>query len=987
MTSPIVARLLEKKEAGACLRSFEEDFAPSSEILWEQAKNLAEKKFGDWPIIDAMDWAQLWFESKGGYWSTYISEEVLEEASKSGDSSLHDWFTKSKSSDGKPGWVQLGGKYAGKPCARQPGQTTKPKCGSSKMKRNLNKDEEEAAFRRKNRQDPNPDRRGKAKNVATEEVVLEGEKDACYHKVKARYKVWPSAYASGALVKCRKVGAKNWGNKTKKESYEMFDEGLKKRLAAAGAAATLAAAGGGAGAKAATHHSGSVNFSSKPVAAKATDKSVKSAVSKAIANPGTSHSASSEKGRRENKVGVSYSMTHTPSKSEKTEKKKDKDKSEKKRSGKHGDPGKPNKPGKPSAKTPSGPRVRGNSGGGSRDRAPEVRSTTSRTGGSTLTKGNRSSSTGGKTLFKFEYEPEGDVVQERVGGAGTLVRQGVKYGGKKGGRAVQKGTTAATKAGKKMAADAKKGSEGAGKGEVRGAAIGGTLGALGGTLIPDGPAMVAGEIAGGYLGSKVGGAIGKKFDKKKPVKEDLTQIDELVNPKINLPFSGDRITHNHGGGGAGAVLGGAAAAGLGAAAMALANRKKKKEEEEEKKKQSKTTNESITAASLGTAAALGAVGGLASGVAGAVGNKAATDAMKKKKKEEEEKKKNLPEACWKGYEKKGMKTMFGKRYPNCVKKKATKEEVEMKTEAYYGGEEQRKKDEKKAAYEKQLKKMLPKRAFDSTGAELDPRSGKRLKEELLPSRNGLMYQILFIWRGKLMNMKLFFPSIRKLDRKQIETSIQKFYPGAMVQRYDLSRFNPSQAYLTAPVHEETIQEKKDHEYSMARSELKTIKNAASRLEKKMGKKGEGELKAWVQSKITKAADYIDTAADYVTNEETIQEKKDLCNHTPKGEVCDVHGDKDCSVKEENIEEGKGMEGMTLKGGHKRPTDQGAGLTQKGVEKYRRQNPGSKLQTAVTTPPSKLKPGSKAAKRRKSFCARSRGWTGERGKAARRRWNC
>ena len=54
---------------------------------------------------------------------------------------------------------------------------------------------------------------------------------------------------------------------------------------------------------------------------------------------------------------------------------------------------------------------------------------------------------------------------------------------------------------------------------------------------------------------------------------------------------------------------------------------------------------------------------------------------------------------------------------------------------------------------------------------------------------------------------------------------------------------------------------------------------------------------------------------------------------------------------------------------------------------RRKNPGSKLKTAVTTPPSKLKPGSKAAKRRKSFCARSRGWTSERGKAARRRWRC
>lgn len=44
----------------------------------------------------------------------------------------------------------------------------------------------------------------------------EGSKDACYHKVKSRYKVWPSAYASGALSKCRKVGAANWGNKSKK---------------------------------------------------------------------------------------------------------------------------------------------------------------------------------------------------------------------------------------------------------------------------------------------------------------------------------------------------------------------------------------------------------------------------------------------------------------------------------------------------------------------------------------------------------------------------------------------------------------------------------------------------------------------------------------------------------------------------------------------------------------------------------------------------
>ena len=62
-------------------------------------------------------------------------------------------------------------------------------------------------------------------NMMTEAQFDEaaGEKDACYHKVKARYDVWPSAYASGALVKCRKVGAANWGNKSKKESIEEYD--------------------------------------------------------------------------------------------------------------------------------------------------------------------------------------------------------------------------------------------------------------------------------------------------------------------------------------------------------------------------------------------------------------------------------------------------------------------------------------------------------------------------------------------------------------------------------------------------------------------------------------------------------------------------------------------------------------------------------------------------------------------------------------------
>ena len=73
-----------------------------------------------------------------------------------------------------------------------------------------------------------------------------------------------------------------------------------------------------------------------------------------------------------------------------------------------------------------------------------------------------------------------------------------------------------------------------------------------------------------------------------------------------------------------------------------------------------------------------------------------------------------------------------------------------------------------------------------------------------------------------------------------------------------------------------------------------------------------------------------------------------------------------------------------KGRNFRTVEEGAGMTAKGVASYKAKNPGSKLQTAVT---GKVKPGSKAAGRRKSFCARSIGWTGERGKAARARWKC
>jgi hypothetical protein len=124
----------------------------------------------------------------------------------------------------------------------------------------------------------------------------------------------------------------------------------------------------------------------------------------------------------------------------------------------------------------------------------------------------------------------------------------------------------------------------------------------------------------------------------------------------------------------------------------------------------------------------------------------------------------------------------------------------------------------------------------------------------------------------------------------------------------------------------------DYEGEMSRGELKSLIANAQELLKMLGE--DEEIEAWVQSKITKAADYISSVRNYMVGD-TVNE----------------------AVAAWQRKEGKNPEG---------------GLNKAGVESYRRANPGSKLQTAVTTKPSKLKPGSKSANRRKSFCSRMQG---------------
>jgi len=175
------------------------------------------------------------------------------------EGSLHKWFKGSKSKDGKPGWVNV--KTGGTCASDEPGEGT-PKCVSSSKRASMTKAERESASRRKKAADPNQQQKSgaakptyvatdkkkkdvnekcwdgytqkgmkkKGKKVVPNCVKEEdkkgkgsGTKDACYHKVKASAKVWPSAYASGRLVQCRKKGAANYGN-SKKEEVEYTTE-------------------------------------------------------------------------------------------------------------------------------------------------------------------------------------------------------------------------------------------------------------------------------------------------------------------------------------------------------------------------------------------------------------------------------------------------------------------------------------------------------------------------------------------------------------------------------------------------------------------------------------------------------------------------------------------------------------------------------------------------------------------------------------------
>ena len=155
------------------------------------------------------------------------------------EGNLHKWFKGSKSKDGKSGWVNV---VTGDTCASdKPGEGT-PKCVSSSKRASMTPAERKSAQSRKKKADPNQQSKSGAakptyvstdpKKKMKEEMEINeadkkgsgsGKKDACYKKVKASASVWPSAYASGRLVQCRKKGAANYG-KSKNEEFMALPE-------------------------------------------------------------------------------------------------------------------------------------------------------------------------------------------------------------------------------------------------------------------------------------------------------------------------------------------------------------------------------------------------------------------------------------------------------------------------------------------------------------------------------------------------------------------------------------------------------------------------------------------------------------------------------------------------------------------------------------------------------------------------------------------
>ena len=152
------------------------------------------------------------------------------------------------------------------------------------------------------------------------------------------------------------------------------------------------------------------------------------------------------------------------------------------------------------------------------------------------------------------------------------------------------------------------------------------------------------------------------------------------------------------------------------------------------------------------------------------------------------------------------------------------------------------------------------------------KKGKKMVPNCVPVNSESTDSLDYTWNTPIRERAdRYCPKCEKLERRSECKYGPKYWDMFSLPAEVIS--SKKDYNITMP-HPGNMPEEKDHEYSMARSELDTITNAAQRLKKK--RKGEGNIEAWVQSKITKAADYIDTAADYIDSRESkVNENVDI----------------------------------------------------------------------------------------------------------------
>ena len=354
------------------------------------------------------------------------------------------------------------------------------------------------------------------------------------------------------------------------------------------------------------------------------------------------------------------------------------------------------------------------------------------------------------------------------------------------------------------------------------------------------------------------------------------------------------------------------------------------------------------------------------------------------------------EKCWKGYEKKGMKTMFGKRYPNCVKK----EQVER--DEYgdpMGGPKISDKQKKKNLVKNEPDKQHTTDTSEGMAYGITRGSGKP-SGQMAAFGKEKKKENPYSLKNKL---KMVIKSVAEKERAKSGVTKEDVIPEAKYEAgastYGKATIRNKRKFgtsgempdimtgkkITKDATRGELISKRREEHKAKRGVKEEVGIATHSMMMKDNAKKEAMLRKKEQDAVAKKMKKEETVTlqdadgnDFVEVIDIISAKK-------------VQSDWRSELSEDD------MKGMSVKSGHKRPTKSGAGMTQKGVEAYRRRNPGSKLKTAVTTEPSKLKKGSKDANRRKSYCARSAGQMKKFPKAAkdpdsrlrqaRRRWNC